>query len=119
MARKELDVGLRRMNVEFDVHNGTGEQIVVRWKPSFVHLHDNAGRTYHQSDEDSARYHETFQFTVEPGAYRTIRGSHTFGLSGATYTEFEGPIDPTVDYLIFTVDEIVGLSNLNWRYDLL
>ncbi len=116
-ARRQLYISGLFIGVSFDVQNGSSDQIVVRWKPSFLHLEDDRGRVYHQRYEDSAYFNQVYQFSVAPGASQTISASPQ-GYFDTSYAIWEGQIDPKVKYLIFRVDDFAGLSNLSWRFDM-
>jgi hypothetical protein len=118
-ASRELDITpWDTMDAEFVVYNGSDRQIVVQWKPSYIRMWDNTGREYFQEDQDRGTFHQLFQTDLSPGESCRIYGYQQVGYLDQTYGPFEGPISPEADYLVIHIDQIAGLSDLNWRYDI-
>lgn len=115
-ARRQLEIDSGFIGVSFDIQNGSSNQIIVRWKPSFFHLEDDQGRIYHQRYEESVALNQVFQFSLAPSAAQTI-SAWMNGYGDHSYGSWVGQIDPNAKYLIFRVDDIAGLTNLTWRFD--
>jgi len=121
-AHEELDihrapggVANELVGIAFSIANSSGRQYVIRWKNSYLHLRDNAGREYEQYG-NTEYFQQVKQFVLRPGTTVTI--SYYCDSCETDYGSFYAILTPDVEFLIFTIDEIAGLSNLSWRYDL-
>jgi hypothetical protein len=102
--------------VRIVIKNESGRNQIVVWKKSFMHLRDDKGRVYRRYDEGKPVMDENIQTTIRDGTSWTIEyyvGWYTF-----PYYPFRGPIDPSATYFIITVDQILGMTNMNWQYNL-
>jgi DNA-binding CsgD family transcriptional regulator len=116
--RKQIDSSDSAFGFHLLFENQSGEQVVILWKNSFIHVRDDKGTSYSQSTQDQPGWNKNKQFTIENGytfELSTICSNPTFP---GCLDSFQGTIDPSVKYLIFTVDQMAGMSNMNWRYDL-
>jgi len=112
----------------FVIENSTTEQIVVRYKPSFIKVADDRGTQYFNhkplelvnSDTLQKALDQVKQFTIDPGQAATLDPSDWYWNEGypTGIPFFEGGIDPNADFLIVSIDKLAGMENLQWRYDL-
>jgi hypothetical protein len=60
------------------------------------------------------------QFTIDPGKAATLEPDRFYGddrrLTAIPF--FEGGVDPDALFLIVSIDKLVGMENLAWRYEL-
>lgn len=102
------------IGIPFYIANNSGEQYVIRWKNSLLHLKDDKGHEYQQWG-DGAVLERFKQINLPPG--KTITISCYCDSCEDAYWSFAAVLTPDVKYLIFTIDQIAGMTNLNWRYD--
>ncbi len=100
-----------------ELFNGSDHDITVVWSDALMHAKDDRGKTFVQVNQDRYFWGKSMQETV--GIGRTAY----FGTGGCNTPTpgcplFDGSIDPDAKYLIFTLDKLAGMSNMNWRYDL-
>ncbi len=117
VASRDLNILWGQAGPRVKIYNGSGGPIVVRWQPSALHLVDDTSTEYHQLYEDTAGYHQVFQFSMPAGATQMLTASGT-GFFDNAYAYFKGPIAMKAKYVILRIDQIAGLSDLRWRYDL-
>ncbi|MFQ6058457.1 MAG: hypothetical protein ACE5MB_06240 [Anaerolineae bacterium] len=120
---KKMQYGDDNLSFTFEIENGSKEQYLIRWKNSAIHLRDDVGKQYLQYGEEEEKiYDKVKAFTLDPGKSTQLRSS----AEGYWYRypavdrfgAFKGPLSYDAKYLLITIDQIVGMSNLNWRYDL-
>lgn len=109
------DIALR-----FTIKNSRTEQLVIRWRNSYLHLQDDQGRIFPQNSQDATDWDDIKQFTIDGGRSADVLASHccTYYNQQTRQDFFHGEIDPNAKYLIFTIDQIAGMQNLTWRLDL-
>ena len=103
----------------FRIDNQSGRQLPVLWKNSFVHARDDAGKVFHQFGENDPNWARDKQFAIPSGAKHDILSSNTgtFNQDDAAGV-FIATFKSTTKYVIISVDQLVGMTNMNWRYDL-
>lgn len=61
---------------------------------------------------------QTFQINISPNGEHIIEFNFS-GYVGATdLGYFAGPIPGSVHSIVLTVEDLAGMKNLNWEYDL-
>jgi hypothetical protein len=63
-------------------------------------------------------YNQIKTFMLDPGETALLEAYGDSGDRANIFGCFQEPISYDAKYLIITIDEIAGMSNLNWRYDL-
>ncbi len=105
------------------IENRSGQQWVIVWRNSFIHLRDDKGRVYRQWNEDAINWNKNKQFTISNSGTQQLVGTSgnvRFDYDGDTQLDFfQGTIDPSTKYFIFTLDQMAGMTNMSWRYDIL
>jgi len=114
--RSPLEVDRSSFKNSGVIENNSNEQIVVRWKNSFVHAVDDKGKTYRQSNETSSDWDNLKQFSISSGS-KTVIGSVIYSRVDE-FDTFQGVFDPSVKYVIIKIDQLAGMTNMNWRYDI-
>jgi len=105
------------------LENRSGHQIVVVWQNSFVHVQDDRGKKYLQWRRNDTNFDKIKQFALSDGSTQLIDG-YIGGIfspgptSDTNFAYFEGGIDPSAKYLVITIDKMVGMRTLTWRFDL-
>lgn len=91
----------------FTVYNDRQSTLVFSTYYSYAHLYDDLGNEYKNgtSGADSPQ-----QYNIYPG------GNDDVGNFGQI--RFNGPVDPKANYLIFSYDEILNLTDLTWKISL-
>jgi hypothetical protein len=104
----------------FEIHNGRPDQYLVRWRMSAIHLRDDLDRQYAQYAQNEGVYSRVKAFLLEPDETRLLEATNYVHLifDPDTFGCFQGPISQDANYLLLTIDEIAGFSDLNWRYEL-
>lgn len=102
------------------IENRSGRQLIVLWKNASVHAKDDKGRSYERGAAlGEENWRRDKQFTLDNGKSKIMQmNSSAMGDNDDDFAPFIGPIDSSAKYLIFTIDQMAGLSNLNWKYDL-
>jgi hypothetical protein len=107
------------------IQNGSGGEILVRWKNSFVHFRDDHGHEYRQWKRAQSDWDKNKQFAMPDGGSTQISPCFVgFLWPNGCYDRdegfdwFLGRIDPSVSTLSLTIDQIGGMTNLNWVYQL-
>ena len=102
------------------IDNNSGSQIPVLWRNSFVHARDDKGHNYPQLSQNNGNdWGRSKQFTIDDGEYYVIRmNASAFGDADQSFAPFAGAMDPAANYLIFSLDQFVGMKNLTWKYPL-
>ena len=120
-SRKSIDVNGARFSFLLTIENQSSQQLIVRWANSYIHTRDDKGKVYRQENQNNDIWDKVKQFSIPSGnsyqmsnnfsPYRNIAGDDTIDI-------FTGPIDPSAKYLVLTADQMAGMANMNWRFDL-
>ena len=114
------DYGIDRdtISISFKVSNDTAQSAVIRYQNGYFHLADDLGNVYGQMCEDE--YYRTKQYELEGGRDSTIRSTDYCPSADnpGSIAAFKGVIDVGASYLVATVDQFMGMQNLQWRLDL-
>ncbi len=116
-VRPPIEFGANEFKFNILIKNNSSDQILVRWKNSSIHAKDDTGKIYHQNNENQSFWSETKQFAIPSGGKQEI----VWCCSPAAPDRldfFVGRIEPSVMSLIITIDELVGMRNMNWQYDI-
>ena len=106
------------IQIQIVIRNNSAKVLLVLWKNSYVHLRDDKGRVYRRYGEGDPGIDENKQASVGVGNDFRINWPEEMWLGCCDHYEFVGPIDPQAKYLVLTVDQIVGMTNLNWRFNI-
>ena len=107
------------LGFSFEIENAGTEQYIIRWKNSALHLRDDLGREYAQSSEEREIYNKVKAFTLNPGETVKLEAAGSYYDDSAyTFGYFQQTLSYDAKYLLITIDQIAGMSNLNWQYDL-
>jgi hypothetical protein len=112
-----VDVSGDLFTFSFYIENNSDRQIIVRYRPSDIHVTDDLGTKYRHvlGDEGTA----VRQFSIDPGERGSIKTYYDMGRSVYVHLAgFQGPISLDAGYLIVSIEKLVGMENLMWRYDL-
>ncbi len=118
-----LTVNQYGFSPSLSIKNDSGQQIAVSWKNSLVHIQDDKGSIYRQLNESESQWDQNKLFTVSSGeVYRINDLNSTCSVNHwnfpICFSFFRGGIDPSASFLIVTIDQMAGMTNLTWRYDL-
>jgi hypothetical protein len=119
--RNPISIGSSSFQITLVMENQSGREVVVLWKNSFVHARNDRGTTYFQQNQNSKDWDRNKQFTVPNGKTREFEGlcGHCMQEdTDVTIPPFLATLDPRTKYIVITVDQLVGMTNLNWRYDI-
>jgi hypothetical protein len=119
-SSKSIGMEYGRFSFSIYIENQGNQQIVVLWRNSFVHLRDDKGKEFHQAYESSSDWNRNKQFTVPNSEIREMPSKSWAGFYNTddAFDWFVGRLDPNVKYLVLTIDQLAGMTNLNWRYDI-
>lgn len=105
--------------IDIIVINRGDQEIVVRWRNSFIHVKDDLNRAYRQYSQDETGWNFDKQFNIPDGGGYEISPCYLcLGDFNDKTRNFLGSIDATAKYLIITIDQMAGMTNMNWRYNL-
>ncbi|MBM3129732.1 MAG: hypothetical protein FJ009_14040 [Chloroflexi bacterium] len=120
--RKSITIDVNKyFGFDIIIENRSGQQLVVLWKNSFIHLRDDKGKVYFQRNQNESDWDRNKQFVIPNGETQQLSGqrfnrdSYTWD---STLDYFNGTIDSATKYFIFTIDMLVGMTNMGWRYDI-
>lgn len=113
--KKSLDINGSLFSPRIIIENHSGQQLIARWSDSYLHVRDDKGRTYPQVGQGVSNWGAIEQREIAVGESFETQSGQPWPLSTSS---FRGPIAPDAKYVIFTIDQIAGMTNLNWRYDL-
>lgn len=114
---KSVQVSGNAIGISIVIENQSSQQVIILWKNSYVHLKDNDGKNYPQASESKPDWNSIKQFAIANGETKNMPTMCCIFYPDA-FDFFQGPIDPSAKYLIFTIDQLGAMSNMNWRYDL-
>ena len=86
----------------------------------FLHVKDDRVKAFIQWNVNDADWDQTKQFTVPNGGTAQIKNSPncTYCLGLVDYFDsYRGKIDPSTRYLVITIDKMLGMTNISWKYD--
>lgn len=114
----EYSIDRNMIFLNFAIRNISEQSIVIRYQNGYFHVTDDIGNEYKQICEDV--YYTTKQYELEGGRDSTIASSEYCVWAGSpnNIATFQGVIDVRANYLIVTVDQFMGMENLQWRLDL-
>ncbi len=82
-------------------------------------VRDDKGNRYHQEFEQADWWDTPKQFSIDSGGTSEIYNAlPSANEANNQFALFSGAIDPNAKYLIITFDQVGGMTNMNWRYDL-
>ena len=102
-VQKEYDL----IRFEFTVYNDRSNPFTLRFRTKDLHLKDNLGNEYPLRTRGGLQVYEY-----------TFENEHVvaFAYYSSMWFDWTVPIEAT--QLIFTIDEIAGMTDLNWVFDL-
>lgn len=126
-ARNGISITLRKpIYIEPDnfalfitIENNSNQLIVVSWRNSFIHAKDDKGKSFRQRNQNASDWDQIKQFSIPSGDKRDFNlNCYVCYGDVATFDRFQGVIDPSAKYVILTIDQMAGMTDMNWRYDL-
>jgi len=114
---KNISIGFGEIDITLTIENQTGQQIVVLWRDSFIRLRDDKGKEFNQQYAGDSFWNENKQFTIASGNTARIVSSNKKSTDTA-FSSFIAKLDPNTKYILISVDQLLGMTNMNWRYDI-
>lgn len=114
----EYSIDRNMILLNFAIRNVSDQSTVISYQNGYFHVTDNIGNEYKRMCEDT--YYTTKQYELEGGKDSTIGTTVYCSWAGGPNNigPFQGIIDVKANYLIVTVDQFMGMENLQWRLDL-
>lgn len=101
------------LDIDFEIQNQTGQPLFALFKSSYFHLRDDKRKEYRPNNYGDKSFDSNRQLTIP------VDEPYTFSAAcHGAISSFNGPIDASAKYLVITVDQLLGLSNMNWKYEL-
>lgn len=116
---KSITIGDNYISFSIFVENQTGRQLPILYRNSFMHLRDDTGRTYGSYFQSKSDWNDTKQFIIPSGQKQEMDSAYSWYSLVGRFDCFAVKLDPSVKYLVFTLDQLAGMSNMNWKYDIL
>jgi hypothetical protein len=107
-----IDANMTTIYPRLAIENRGERDVTVLWSDSLIHVKDDKGNTFRLGWGSIDT-----QFSLSGGKSSLINAPGCNLCCGQCFS-FAGAIDPAAKYLIITVDRLVGMTNMNWRYDL-
>lgn len=118
-ARNPLYVESDNFTFFITIQNNSNELIVVSWRNSYIHAKDDTGKSFRQRNQNASDWDQIKQFSIPSGDKREFNlNCYLCYGSVDTIDRFQGVIDPSAKYLVFTIDQMAGMTDMNWRYDI-
>ena len=120
---KPFCFGSDNFGIQALIENNSSAQILVRWKDSYIHARDDKGKLFRQIDQNASDWDQLKQFAISGGDKHTIRNYCTANMNYDywvvdIFDRFQGKIDSSAKYLVVAIDQMAGMTNMSWRYDL-
>ena len=107
-----------RVQVRLIVRNNRDQPYILRFTGNIFHLRDDTGKRYPLKFWSSSLEREQQQESLNPNDEHIIEFDFSGYVGATNLGYFQGPIPVNAQYLVFTVDELAGMTNLNWQYNL-
>jgi DNA-binding CsgD family transcriptional regulator len=114
-SSSQPNVSSDQILVQVYVRNNRPQSYVLRYTMDQFHLKDDAGKQYPLfiPNADPNKLHETNNTTIEHNQVVQFSFGRSFGS-----VDFVGPIAVNARYLVLTIDQVAGMTNLNWQYNI-
>lgn len=97
------------------ISNQSGQQLIIRWKNSYIHAKDDKNKIYSPENQNASDWDTVQQASLSDGDKYETNPYQPWSFHKGL---FRGPIDPTAKYIVISIDQLAGMTNMNWRFDL-
>ncbi|MBI5652241.1 MAG: hypothetical protein HZC40_17630 [Chloroflexi bacterium] len=97
------------------ISNQSGQQLIIRWRNSYIHAKDDKNKIYSPENQNASDWDTVQQASLSDGDKYETNPYQPWSFHKGL---FRGPIDATAKYIIISIDQLAGMSNMSWRFDL-
>ncbi len=108
----KLQITNGQIYLHFTVYNNRASNYLLRFRRGDIHVTDSLGNEFEHVYCCGEGSGSIFSTTIYPGS----NYSHPIGWS--THDEFVGAIRPEATYLVVSIDNIAGMSDVRWMISL-
>lgn len=113
--KKSLDLYGSSFAPRITILNQSGQQLIIRWKNSYIHAKDDKNRIYSPENQSASDWDTVQQASMPDGETYETNPYQPWSFHKGL---FRGPIDSTAKYIVVSIDQLAGMTNMSWRFDL-